>query len=198
MTVPGGPPFATPDDEARDPWAVQLPEPRDPAEARRIRPARLPRARPEAAPRTGDHGRRRRRRRGRRRGGLAWAAFNGDTGNQPERHLPRTTAAVIKVDLDPSGPQKIEAARFLAKFPDSGVSRDSDLRKLVYDRLSGSGAAVPSWEDVRDWIGDRAAVAVRGRVRRTGRRARRSRTRRRPARAWVLGRRAPGRELHGG
>ena len=66
------------------------------------------------------------------------------------------------MDLDPSGPQKIEAARFLARFPDSGVSRDGDLRKLVYDRLSGSGAAVPSWEDVRDWIGDRAAVAVVG------------------------------------
>ena len=160
MTVPGGPPFATPDDEARDPWAVQLPEPRDPAEAGG---SVLP-AYPAPAPR---------RRRGlvamvaagvavavAAGGGLAWAAFNGDTGNQPERHLPRTTAALVKVDLDPSGPQKIEAARFLSKFPDSGTSQDSDLRKVVYDRLSESGDRVPPWSEVRDWIGDRAGVAM--------------------------------------
>jgi hypothetical protein len=159
VTVPGGPPFAAPDDETRDPWAVQLPEPRDPADAAgSILPA-------EPAPA------------GRRRGlaglvaagvavavaaggGLAWAAFNGDPANQPERHLPGTTGALVKVDLDPSGPQKIEAARFLSKFPDSGASADSDLRKLVYDRLAGSGSRLPSWDQVRDWIGDRAAVAV--------------------------------------
>jgi hypothetical protein len=160
VTVSGGPPFAAPDDETRDPWAVQLPEPRDPAEAAG---SVLPAEPPSAG--------------GRRRGivalvaagvavavaaggGLAWAAFNGDTANQPERHLPRTTGALVKVDLDPSGPQKIEAARFLSKFPDSGASQDGDLRKLVYDRLSGSGTRVPPWEEVRDWIGDRAAVAA--------------------------------------
>jgi hypothetical protein len=160
VTVPGGPPFATPDDETRDPWAVQLPEPRDPAEAGG---SVLP-AYPAPAPR---------RRRGlvtmvaagvavavAAGGGLAWAAFNGDTGNQPERHLPRTTAALVKVDLDPSGPQKIEAARFLSKFPDSGTSQDSDLRKVVYDRLSESGDRVPPWSEVRGWIGDRAGVAM--------------------------------------
>jgi hypothetical protein len=161
VTVPGGPSFAAPDDDqTRDPWAVQLAEPGNPAEATgSILPAQ---------PRPGG---------GRRRGlvglvaagaavvvaaggGLAWAAFNGDTANQPERHLPRTTDAVMKVDLDPSGPQKIEAARFLSKFPDSGTSKDGDLRKLVYDRLAESGSRVPPWEEVRDWIGDRAAVAV--------------------------------------
>jgi hypothetical protein len=160
VTVPGGPPFAAPDDETRDPWAVQLPEPRDPADAAgSILPA-------EAVPS-----------RGCRRavagliaagvavllaagGGLAWAAFNGDPANQPERHLPRTTGALIKVDLDPAGPQKIEAARFLSKFPDSGASADGDLRKLVYDRLAEGGSRVPTWNEVRDWIGDRAAVAV--------------------------------------
>ena len=162
MTVPGGPPFAAPDDETRDPWALQLPEPRDPAEAvGSVLPAEPPQAG------------------GRRRGlvglvaagvavavaaggGLAWAAFNGDTSNQPERHVPRTAAAMVKVDLDPSAPQKIEAARFLSKFPDSGVSKDTDLRKLVYDRLAESGTRVPPWNEVRDWIGDRAAVAVVG------------------------------------
>ena len=88
MTVPGGPPFATPDDEARDPWAPNCPNRRDPAEAGG---SVLP-AFPAPAPR---------RRRGlvtmvaagvavavAAGGGLAWAAFNGDTGNQPERHLP--------------------------------------------------------------------------------------------------------------
>jgi hypothetical protein len=160
VTVPGGSSFAAPDDDTPDPWAVQLSEPPDPADSN----ASILPTEPAASG-------------GRRRGiaglvaagvavavaaggGLAWAAFNGDTANQPERHLPRTTGAVVKVDLDPSGPQKIEAARFLSKIPDIGVTRDSDLRKIVYDWLADSGSPVPPWDGVRDWIGDRAAVAV--------------------------------------
>jgi hypothetical protein len=151
VTVPGGPPPAASDDAPRDPWAVQLDDPGaepgtvlPPAPRRRRGIATLVAAGVAVAVAGG--------------GGFAWAAFNGDTGNQPERHLPASVAAFVKVDLDPSGPQKVEAYRFLSKFP--GGSAESDLRKVVYDRLAEGETGLPPWSEVSDWLGDRAGVGV--------------------------------------
>jgi hypothetical protein len=55
---------------------------------------------------------------------MAWAAFNGNIGDQPEMHLPASTGAMIKVDLDPSAGQKIDAVRFLGKLPVGKDLRD--------------------------------------------------------------------------
>src|SRR3954452_11125090 len=151
VTVPGGPPPAASDDTPRDPWAMQLDEPGAqhgtvlPPTPSRRRGIGAVVAAGVAVVLVGG-------------GGLAWAAFNGDTGDQPERHLPASTAAFVKVDLDPSGPQKVEAYRFLSKFP--GGSAESDLRKVVYDRLAEGETGLPPWSEVSDWLGDRAGVGV--------------------------------------
>ncbi len=154
MSEPGGPAVPVPDDDPRDPWAVHL-DPTDqaggsagavlPVATRRRRGALALVAAGVAAALVGG-------------AGLAWAAFNGDTANQPERHLPAGTAALLKIDLDPSGGQKINAVRFLSKFPGGGG--EEDLRKLLYDRLADEDVPLPPWEEVRDWLGDRAALAV--------------------------------------
>jgi hypothetical protein len=94
---------------------------------------------------------------------VAWAAFSGNDGDQPERHLPATAGALVKVDLDPSGTQKIDAVRFLAKFPvGKGLtgSAGDDLRRVLYERLTAQDPAAPPWREVEGWVGQRAAVAV--------------------------------------
>jgi len=92
---------------------------------------------------------------------IGWAAFNGDTGDQPEKHLPATAGAMIKVDLDPSGSQKIDAVRFFSKFPfGSGLRDTGDPRRYLYERLASEDASAPAWSDVEPWLGARAALAV--------------------------------------
>lgn len=94
---------------------------------------------------------------------LAWAAFSRDDGDQPERHLPATAGALVKVDLDPSGTQKIDAVRFFAKFPAGkaleGAAGD-DPRRVLYERLTAQNPAAPPWSEVEGWLGQRAAIAV--------------------------------------
>jgi hypothetical protein len=95
--------------------------------------------------------------------GLAWAAFNGDTGDQPEKHLPATTGAFVKVDLAPSGEQKIDAVRFFAKFPfgkDLQGDAGADPKKYLYEQLTKDSPSAPSWSEVEDWLGDRVALAA--------------------------------------
>jgi hypothetical protein len=92
---------------------------------------------------------------------VAWAAFNGDTGDQPEKHLPATAGAMVKVDLDPSGSQKIDAIRFLRKFPlGSGLRDTDDPRRYLYERLAGQDASAPPWSEVEPWLGARVALAA--------------------------------------
>src|SRR5687767_7602685 len=62
----------------------------------------------------------------------AWNAFFSQ-GPQPAEALPAGTLAYASIDLDPSGAQKIEAIRFLRKFPafkdEIGLDTDDDVRK---------------------------------------------------------------------
>jgi hypothetical protein len=92
--------------------------------------------------------------------GLAWAAFNGDTGDQAARHVPAGVSALVQVDLDPSGQQKVEALRFISKLPDG--DRSGDLREMIYRRLKESTPELPAWSEVSPWLGDRAGVAAFG------------------------------------
>lgn len=88
----------------------------------------------------------------------------GGGGAQPESALPSTVAAFVKVDLDPSAGQKLDAVRFLRKFPDARarVAEDADLRKVVFDLVKESGDldGVDYAKDVEPWLGHRAALGM--------------------------------------
>jgi hypothetical protein len=94
---------------------------------------------------------------------LAWAAFSGDGGDQPEQHLPATAGAFLKVDFDPSGTQKIDAVRFLAKFPMGKAlegSAGDDPRRFLYEQLTKDDRSAPPWRQVEAWLGQRVALGV--------------------------------------
>lgn len=92
---------------------------------------------------------------------FAWAAFNGDTGDQPERHLPASTGAFLKLDLAPSAGQKIDAIRFFAKFPFAkGLDGTDDPRKFLYEQVTKGQPTAPPWSQVEPWLGQRVAVAA--------------------------------------
>lgn len=96
-------------------------------------------------------------------GAFVWTALRS-SGDQPERHLPASTAAMVKIDLDPSVEQKVGALRFAAKVPSSTqttAAEDSDLRQTLYEQLArDTGPGWPSWSQVKPWLGERAALAV--------------------------------------
>jgi hypothetical protein len=96
-------------------------------------------------------------------GAYAFSQLSGG-GAQPESALPSTTIAFAKVDLDPSAGQKLDAVRFLRKFPDARdkVKEDSDLRKVVFDAVKEDGGleGVDYAKDVEPWLGERAAVGL--------------------------------------
>src|SRR6187401_1605570 len=70
-------------------------------------------------------------------GFAAWQFFSAG-GPQPTEVLPDSTFALVTVDLDPSGGQKIEAIQTLRKFPSwkkrIGVQADDDLMKKIVER----------------------------------------------------------------
>lgn len=93
-------------------------------------------------------------------GGGTWAAVSFlAEGPDAAEALPATTIAFASVDLDPSGAQKIEAARMLAKFPaireEIDLSADTDLRKQLFESAQEDGtcADLDYAEDVEPWLG---------------------------------------------
>jgi hypothetical protein len=97
-------------------------------------------------------------------GGFAAWRFLSGGGPRPAEVLPSSTFAVLSVDLDPSGGQKIEAIKTLRKFPtfreDTGVRPDSDVVKAIWDHTIGEECKKIDYAaDVKPWIGQRAAVA---------------------------------------
>ena len=95
-------------------------------------------------------------------GGAAYAytALSGG-GTQPERVLPQDTLAFAKIDLDPAAGQKIAAYRLSKHFPSAthgasniGGVEDSLLTQLFH------GSDLDFEQDVKPWLGDRAAVAA--------------------------------------
>ncbi len=98
--------------------------------------------------------------------GVAYAAgaLRGG-GEQPDAFVPSTAVAYAAVDLDPSLGQKIDALRFLRRFPSAKASlgRTDDIRQYVFDELAKDDpqlSALSYDKDVRPWIGNRFAVAV--------------------------------------
>jgi hypothetical protein len=99
--------------------------------------------------------------------GGAWAATSFfATGEQPAEALPDSTIAYVSVDLDPSGGQKIEAIKTLRKFPaftdKINLETDDDLRERFFEEIvkSGECEGLDYAEDVKPWVGSRAAMAA--------------------------------------
>ncbi|WP_439936305.1 DUF3352 domain-containing protein [Nocardia sp. N13] len=99
--------------------------------------------------------------------GGAWAASSFfSTGSQPSEALPDSTVAYFSVDLDPSGGQKIEAIKTLRKFPGFtdkiDLETDDDLRERLFEEITKSGGCegLDYAEDVKPWLGSRAAMAA--------------------------------------
>jgi hypothetical protein len=70
--------------------------------------------------------------------------------------------AFAEIDLNPSLEQKVDALRFARKLPDvdKDVKEDSDLREVVYEGLTEDVKNAPPWSSAKEWIGDRAAIAM--------------------------------------
>ena len=84
----------------------------------------------------------------------------GGSGDRPERHLPATTIAIATIDLDPGLGQKVDAVRFLSKFPNSSFSESEDPRKSVWTSITKDQGEVPTWTEVEAWLGNQAVAAV--------------------------------------
>jgi hypothetical protein len=98
-------------------------------------------------------------------GYLAYDRVLGGGGAQPESAIPANAIAFAKVDLDPSGGQKIDALRFIRKFPKAPADTrkdDADLRKVVFDQLQKEGQfkGLDYAKDVQPWLGSRFGVAA--------------------------------------
>jgi hypothetical protein len=92
--------------------------------------------------------------------GIATAAVLGSGGTQPEDVLPRSTVAVVKLDLDPAADQKVAAYRLSRKFPSLKIGdEDSVLSDLLKQSLESSND-VDYEKDVEPWLGKRLAVAA--------------------------------------
>jgi Protein of unknown function (DUF3352) len=98
-------------------------------------------------------------------GGITYGAASlSGGGTQPEGALPAGAIAFAKVDLDPAAGQKVDAIRFLRKFPSvrGHVALDADLRKVLFDSVADDAGwkGVSFAKDVEPWLGQRVAVAV--------------------------------------
>ena len=89
----------------------------------------------------------------------------GGGGSQPDTLVPATAVGYVSVDLDPSLGQKVDALRFLRRFPSARTSLGStdDIRKWFFDQATHDDPQLSGLSydrDVKPWIGDRFAVAA--------------------------------------
>ena len=96
---------------------------------------------------------------------FAWQALDGG-GTQPHEVLPADAIGYVRLDLDPSAGQKIQAFRLLQKFPlfteATGITDENvDLRELFIDELaSATGCDIDFATDVEPWVGERIGAAM--------------------------------------
>jgi hypothetical protein len=94
-------------------------------------------------------------------GGFAAWRFFGPGGPRPAEVLPDSTFALVTVDLDPAGGQKVEALKTLRKFPGLRARLSgSDLMKSIFDEALGDGPCkeLDYERDVQPWIGSRVGI----------------------------------------
>ncbi len=99
-------------------------------------------------------------------GGGAWAfASLRSSGSQPEQVLPANALAYVRVDLDPSAGQKLEALEFARKFPEASkrLGEGDDLRKALFEALQSGDDDLKDVDyatDIEPWLGKRLGVAA--------------------------------------
>ena len=97
-------------------------------------------------------------------GGAAYAVVAlGGGGTQPESAIPSSAMAIVKVDLDPSAGQKLDALRFARTFPDlkQALGDSDDPRESLFKALRAEDQLSGDWAtDVAPWLGQRGALAV--------------------------------------
>lgn len=97
-------------------------------------------------------------------GGAAYAVVAlGGGGTQPESAIPSSAMAIVKVDLDPSAGQKLDALRFARMFPDlkQALGDSDDPRESLFKALRAENQLSGDWAtDVAPWLGQRGALAV--------------------------------------
>jgi hypothetical protein len=95
----------------------------------------------------------------------AWRFF-GAGGPRPAEVLPASTFALVTLDLDPAGGQKVEAIRTLRKFPSfrekSGLEPESDPLERLFDEVQEQDQCedLDYERDVKSWVGDRVGVGA--------------------------------------
>lgn len=96
---------------------------------------------------------------------FAWAKLSGG-GPQPAEAVPANAMAYVRLDLDPSASQKLDAMSLLHKWPEfeeaTGIADDDvDLRELFVDEvISSDECDVEYADDIEPWIGDRLGFAL--------------------------------------
>lgn len=85
-------------------------------------------------------------------------------GARADEVVPASTLAFATLDLDPSAAQKVDAARFLRKFPQLRDKVDGDdLRRSMVEALLESDPSLSGIRydrDIEPWLGDRLGIAV--------------------------------------
>lgn len=90
----------------------------------------------------------------------------GGGGEQPADVLPASALGYVRIDLDPSANQKVNAVRLLRSVPEfeseTGITADTDdLRRRAYEELIRGQDGCPSYADgVEGWIGERVGMAA--------------------------------------
>ncbi len=98
-------------------------------------------------------------------GAYAYNTLSGG-GAQPEDVLPGTSQVYARIDLDPGASQKIELFKLIKKVPELGETigigdaDTSDVRKLIFDEISGACPDIDYADDVEPWLGDRVGVGA--------------------------------------
>jgi hypothetical protein len=92
--------------------------------------------------------------------------FLSGGGTQPHDVLPGNAVGYFRIDLDPSGAEKIDAMRFLRTFPAfekyTRLTDDrADVRGAIVDAMLDDAACdLRFTEDVEPWLGHRFGIAV--------------------------------------
>src|ERR1700709_2823057 len=86
-----------------------------------------------------------------------------DGGSSPAASVPASAIGYLRLDLDPSASQKIEAIKILRKFPalkdELKIGSRDDIRRRLFEEIRKDGGckSLDYDADVKPWIGERNA-----------------------------------------
>jgi hypothetical protein len=98
-------------------------------------------------------------------GAAVAAGAIGHDSTQPETLVPASAVGYVSIDLDPSLGQKVDALRFMRRFPSlkAQLGSTDDIRKWAFEQVAKDDTDLSDLtydRDIKPWIGDRFGVAV--------------------------------------